>query len=484
MTEPSGDRAVSRTGGTPPATPGLRGAWRQLDIASLAAFRVVFGLLIAGSSLRFLLNGWVDRFFVQPTYFFPYSGFEWVRVLPPAAMYAAFGLLVGAGLLVALGFFYRAAIVAVFVVFTYVELIDVTNYLNHYYLVSLEALILCVLPAHACWSLDARRRPELRRATIPAWMLWLLRFQVGLVYFYAALAKATSDWLLHAQPLNIWLTSRAEFPVLGALFDRWEVALAMGWAGFLHDLLIVPALLWRRTRTLAYGALVAFHTLTGLLFPIGMFPVIMVLSASVFLDPSWPRAVVRRVAGWVGRGSPLEPRPSASAPASSIPTAPRRRRLLALALGAWVALHVLVPLRTHLYGGDVLWHEQGMRWSWRVMVREKNGSVTYRVTTPNGQERVVPPSRYLTAHQEREMSGQPDLIVRLGQHLGEELEARYGGPVAVRVDALASLNGRPMQRLIDPDVDLMTIELGVARADWILPGPESAPARLQPVSRR
>ncbi|MBW2507184.1 MAG: HTTM domain-containing protein, partial [Deltaproteobacteria bacterium] len=52
------------------------------DAASLAAFRFLFGAILSLSSLRFLSNGWVERFYVRPTFFFKYWGFEWVQVLP------------------------------------------------------------------------------------------------------------------------------------------------------------------------------------------------------------------------------------------------------------------------------------------------------------------------------------------------------------------------------------------------------------------
>lgn len=451
----------------------LTAANRPRDAAALAAFRALFGLVMLGATARYLTSGWAEVFYVERTFHFTYWGLSWVRPLPGPWMLGCFVMLAIASACIALGLFYRAATVTFFVLFSYVHLLDVSNYLNHYYLVNLLALILCVLPLHRAYSIDAWIRPSLRAATLPAWMTWLLRFQVGVVYFFAGLAKLQPDWLLHGQPLGIWLSGRSDLPIVGPFLDEHAVALAMSWAGFLYDTTIVGWLSWRRSRPFAYAVVCTFHLFTHVLFNIGIFPFVMTIAATVFFDPAWPRWLVAKL-----RRAPLAPPPSES----SLP----RWRLGALgvsALAAWALVHVAMPLRTHLYGGDVLWHEQGMRWSWRVMVREKNGTVMYRVRMDGDpRERRVSPSRYLDFHQSTELVGQPDLILQLAHRIGDDLEAAGHTGVEVRADAWVSLNGRPSARLIDPEVDLARVEDGVMTAAWILPAPEGPPIRLR--SRR
>ncbi|MCB9601363.1 MAG: HTTM domain-containing protein [Sandaracinus sp.] len=442
-----------------------------VDAASLAAFRIFFGVLVAIGAIRFLVYGWVEQFFERPTFFFKYWGFEWVQVLPHPWMHVAFGTLAVLGVLIALGLFYRVAIVLFFFLFTYVELIDVTNYLNHYYLVSVLAFWMCFLPLGRVGGLDARRLGRL--PTLPTWMLTALRFQVAVVYVHAGLAKLTGDWLLHAQPLDIWLHARTEVPLIGPLLDEPGVPYVFAWAGFLYDTTIPLWLSWRRTRTLAYVVLLGFHLATHLLFNIGMFPLIMSAVATVFFDPSWPRRLGRLFGGRLVPSLRDEVRPEESPRPAGMPSA------LAAGLMLFALVQALAPLRAHLYRGDLLWHEQGMRWSWRVMCREKDGSVSYRARVAGrDRELVVPPSRYLTSYQEREMSTQPDLVLQLAHHVADELRARGHRDVEVRADVLVSLNGRAPSRLVDPEVDLARIEDGVAPARWILPAPEEAPAHL------
>ena len=425
-----------------------------IDGASLAAFRVLYGALAAFGAFRFLAYGWIDPFYVTPQLHFTYWGFGWVQPLGSAGMHAVFAMMLAFGIAIALGWFYRFAIVGYVLLFTYVELIDVTNYLNHYYLMSLLGLRMAFMPLGQVYGLDARRRGN--RASVPRWMLDVLKLQVACVYVYAAIAKLNADWLLDAQPLAIWLAARSDLPVVGRWLDEHWVALAMSWGGFLYDLTIVGWLSWRPTRPFAYALVLVFHGAVGVLFSIGLFPWIMAAATTLYFSPGWPRRVLGPVL------ARIESRTSEAQP-FALP------HVLAVVLALLALAQVVVPLRGHLYEGDINWHEQGMRWSWRVLCREKNGSVTYRVRTAERQrEYYVTPRRYLTSAQEREMSSQPDLILQLAHRIADDLRARGERGVEVRVDALASLNGRPFERLIDPDVDLTTIDDGIAPATWIL----------------
>jgi hypothetical protein len=295
-------------------------------------------------------------------------------------------------------------------------------------------------------------------------MLWALRAQVGVVYVFAALAKVGPDWLLHAQPLGIWLRARDEMPVLGPLFALPWTPLAMSWAGFLYDASIVPLLSWRRTRAFAFALVVVFHVLTRVLFEIGMFPGIMIVSTTLFFAPSWPRRFLRKAAV------------PAEGSRAHAPRVTGRAIAVACALVVVALAQVAIPLRHLAYGGSVLWDEQGMRFSWRVMVREKSGSVTYHVTSPARRKTwQVSPHDYLTWRQANEMSGQPDLMLQLAHHIAADFRRRGIDDVEVRAEARVSLNGRAPALLIDPTVDLARVEDSLARASWILPLHDDAP---------
>lgn len=446
-------------------------ALREVDIASLAAFRAIFGVIMFAGLLRFIATGWIDKMYGEPHWFFTYPGFAWVRPWPTWAMYVHYGVLASLALAIALGAFYRVACALFVVGFTYSQLIDVTNYLNHHYLVVLIAIQLSLLPAHAAFSVDARRNPHLKRSTVAAWMVWLLRFQIGAVYVFAGLAKLKSDWLLYGQPLNLWLSARTETPIIGTWFARPDVALAMAWAGFLFDTTIAFWLSWRKTRLPAYGVLVMFHGLTGYLFNIGMFPLIMTTSALILFSPSWPRRLLVAVRG---QSVACLTRP---APGLVAATPLRIHNGVAIAVALHVVVQIALPLRHFIYPGPVLWNEDGMRFAWHVMIREKHGSVMFVARFADGRTLQIPPNNYLTWRQEREMAAQPDLILQLAHHIGDDLRKRGHRNVSVHAITSVSLNGRAPAPLIDPKVDLLRIRDLGPRA-WVMDPPSEGPITI------
>jgi len=400
----------------------------------LVVLRVAFGLLMAASMVRFMARGWVTELYVLPQFHFSFWGFAWIRPLPPGGMWLVFILLALLGLTIAAGLATRPSLIAFFLIFTYVELIDKAYYLNHYYFVSLLTFLLIFLPVQGAWSVDGHLGWRQSYPLVPAWMLWLVRAQLGLVYFFAGVAKLNPDWLLAAQPLNIWLHARTSTPLLGPLFDTAWLPYLFSWAGMLFDLTVPFWLSWRKSRLLAYLAVIVFHGLTGLLFNIGMFPWIMMACTLVFFD--WT---------FLAR-----PEPSAKA-------ATRPRWVIGI-LALFMGIQLLLPLRHWLYPGNVNWTEEGFRFAWRVMLVEKTGQVTYTVRDPaSGAQWHVLPSQYLTVQQDKQMAFQPDMIIQFAHFLA----GQYPQPVEVRAEVYVSWNGRPSRLLLNPEQNLIAVS-----ADW------------------
>jgi hypothetical protein len=463
-----------------------------VDIASLVYFRIVFGAVMLWEVWRYFDHDWIRRYYVEPQFLFKYHGFGWVDRLPGEWMVAHFALL---GLLAACilaGLRYRAAAALFFLGFAYVFLVAQARYLNHFYLILLVSFLMVFVPAGRAFSLDARRDPSIRSGTAPGWALWLLRTQIGIVYFYGGLAKLNGDWL-RGEPMRTWLLERTDLSLVGPLFTSETTVYAFVLGGLLLDLLVVPMLLWRPTRVAACFGLLVFHLLNARLFQIGIFPWFMLLATPIFLPPDLPRRVAASVRErWAGRRfrrrqvhslSPsAEGRGFPEAGAARRARSPARERLTLGLVAAYVALQLLVPLRHHLYPGDVAWTEEGHRFSWRMKLRDKEAHAVFVLTDPaSGRTWTVDPLEYLFPWQREEMVSRPGMILQFSHFLAREKRKEGYRDVEVRAFVPASLNGRNPQLLVDPALDLTRERRTLTPARWILPlaePPELAGATL------
>lgn len=422
------------------------------DAASLGAFRVLLGAMLVVAVVRHWAKGGIHDAFVVPKVFFPYDGLSFVRPLPGLGMYVVYAVIAFAGASLALGFRSRTSAAVACVLFTYAHACDKTSYLNHYYLIGLLLALAALLPLGSALSIDSARAGGER--DVARWMPWLVRFQIGCVYFYGGVGKLESDWLCSAMPLRIWLAANGDFPLLGPLLRLPETAFVMSWLGAAFDLTVPLLLSIKRTRIFAYACVVAFHVVTARLFQIGMFPWVMIALTPVFFEPSWPRRLFPFAFG-DRAGSPRD--------------LPR----LALAFPfVWALFQIVYPLRSHLFAGDVLWTEDGYRFSWRVMLIEKAGSAELEAIDPgSGARRLVRTRAYLTPFQEKMMSTQPDMIRAFAVIVADDAE-RHGEPrPRVTADVIVALNGRPPARLVDPLVDLAAEPPSFGTTRWVLPSP-------------
>jgi len=432
---------------------------RPAPIAPLVTFRILFGGLMFFGAVRFMLNGWVEKLYGEPQFFFKYYGFEWVGVFSATGMYLVYGAIALGALMIMLGWRYRFGAALFFLSFTYAELTDLTNYLNHYYLVCLFGLMLIFLPAHRRFSLDCRRRPDLRATHVPAGAINVLILQLTIVYFFAGFAKLNPDWLFRAMPLAVWLPAKADTPIIGPLFQLPWAPYAFSWAGAFYDLTIAFFLMWRFTRPLAYIGVIVFHLMTDLLFNIGLFPYIMIFNTLIF----FPAAFHERLLGWIGYRAEDAARLFYHFPRMGV-------RLLKPVLMTYFLIQLIFPLRYLFYSGNVLWNEEGYRFAWRVMLVEKIGQATFYVEDrATGRKTEVVNSEYLTPFQEKQMSIQPGFMLQYAHFLEEEFQREHGfqEPV-ITVDSYVALNGRPSQRYIDPEVDLTELQNGFRQKDWVL----------------
>lgn len=437
---------------------------QQASSASLAVFRIGFGLMMCLSIIRFWSKGWIETLYVTPKFHFKYFGFSWVETLGNFT-YLLFLVCGISAFLVAIGYKYRFAIIIFFLSFTYIEFMDKATYLNHYYFISIASFLMIFLPANVYYSIDALIKKE-EHLFVPRWTVDSIKLLLGIVYFYAGLAKINSDWLFKAMPLKIWLPSKYDLPILGETLmqEKW-FHFAMSWSGMLYDLFIPFLLLYKRTRLLAFVLVVFFHVFTRVLFPIGMFPYIMIVGSIIFFDSSLHKAIInffrkillpfnkwnKNVVKEVSLAIPL-------------------KKITLVIVGAFFVFQLLLPWRYLLYPGELFWTEEGYRFSWRVMLMEKMGIATFRIVNSETKEYFYVDNKdFLTPLQEKQMSFQPDFILEYAHFLGDHFTEQGHENVTVFVESYVALNGRLSQPFINKEVDLYKEKESFKSKQWILP---------------
>jgi hypothetical protein len=511
--------------------------FEPVDISSLVFFRVAFGAITLWEVTRYLRLDWVRQIWIEPSFHFGYPFFEWVKPWPGNGLIIHFYALGALALMIMLGAFYRVATALFFLGFTYVFLLEQSQYLNHFYLISLISFLLIFLPAHRKLSVDALLRPALRSQTAPAWALWLLRFQVGVPYFFGGVAKLNMDWF-RGEPMGYWLQGERHLALVGRFLDEPWAPYFFSYGGLLLDLLAVPLLLWRKTRAPVFVVILLFHLANDSLFRIGIFPWFMIAATTVFFEPDWPRRLLadlwpdpswRGVAAALGgaltavivvasqppirEGLPFVPllagatagalivwtlasrwaapaagsQRSAGRPAQSpknttagdplSPTLSRSQLIVVSLLGVWALGQAVIPLRHFFIPGNVSWTEEGHPFAWHMMLRAKQGAIRYEVIDPkNGTVWEIDPSTLLNPRQAAELPVRPYMLHRFGLHLAEEFAERGYPNVEVRALTNVSLNGRKPQPFVDPDVDLTREPVRLWGVPWILPLTEPLPS--------
>ena len=451
------------------------GLFEPVDISFLVFFRIVFGGILLWEVYRYFSNGWITRYFVEPVLTFTYYGFSWVKPWPATGMYIHFVVLGVAAACVMVGFLYRFAAPVFFLAFTYFFLLEQTRYLNHFYLVCLISFLMCFLPAERAFSIDALLRRKIRSDVVPAWTLWLLRVQVGIPYFYGGIAKLNSDWLFGGEPMRIWLRPLTAMPGVGHIFAAEWVIYSFVIGGLLLDLLVVPLLLWRRTRPFAFAAAVVFNLVNSVIFDIGIFPWLMLGALFIYFPPDLVRRAARAFMSPGEDNLDAQPSPATETPKtiperSSGPYLSTAQKRVAALLAAYLVVQLVLPLRHFLYPGNVNWTEEGHNFSWHMKLRTKDGESVFTVTHPgSGQTWTINPEDYLKSHQLTKMTTKPDLLVQFAHFLAEEKRREGYENVEVRARVMVSLNGRERQMLIDPNVDLAREEVSLLPARWIMP---------------
>ncbi|MGQ0793477.1 MAG: HTTM domain-containing protein [Deltaproteobacteria bacterium] len=423
-----------------------------IDIASIVYYRIAFGLLMffnMAGTLIFDMDAWAN-----PGFRFHYPGLEWVKPLPGGGMHAIFAALSILGLCIAAGLKYRTSAMLFALLFTYVFLTERAKYLNHYYLILLIGLLMAFIPANRQLSIDAMINPRIRSEVACAWNLLALRFQIAVVYFYAGVAKINGDWLA-GEPMGLWL-GRRDFLILDEFLKSEAGAYLFSYGGLGFDLLAAPLLVWRRARTSAFMASLIFHILNSLIFNIGIFPLLAAASTALFFTPSFPRNIIGIRKPEIRLDKKIQ--------------MGMTQLIVVSFISIYVAAQLCLPLRHFLYAGDVNWTGEGHEFSWRMKTLDRRAEITFLVKhRASGREWTISPEQSLTPFQYRKMAARPELILQFAANLSEEFKRKGYPDAEVFAISFASVNGRKMSPMVNPEVNLAIVSSSAPVSSWTLP---------------
>lgn len=416
--------------------------FKAIDNSPLIVFRIFFGFLVACESFGAIVTGWVKRVFIDPEFTFSFIGFDWLQPLPGYGMYCYFILMGFFGLAIMLGYRYRIAIIAYTLLWAGAYFMQKSSYNNHYYLLLLISFLLIFLPANRYASLDVKQDRVKEENTMPYWISFLFIIQIAIVYIFASIAKLYPDWLDGTFTRNLLADSTKVIALKKLFLHKWFF-MFIAYMGILFDLLIVPLLLFKRTRIFALIASLIFHLFNAVFLEIGIFPFFALTFALFFYEPE----TIRRL--FLRKKPKLED--------ENLSQNFYGKRILYFLMIPYLIIQIALPLRHHFIEGDVLWTEEGHRLSWRMMLRERNGYITIKIKdTISGEESIYNYRKNLTDKQAQNLATKPDFIWQYCQRIKEEYK---GKPIAIYIDCKNSINRKEYKTLIDPKFDM-------AKAKW------------------
>ena len=399
---------------------------KQIDNAGLIIFRFLFGLLISAECYGAILTGWVRLNLVEPKYNFTFIGFEWLSTMTGSGMYFYFFIMGTLGVLITLGYKYRFSMLAFTLMWAGVYLMQKTSYNNHYYLLLLISGIMVFFPANVDYSLDAKNNPEIRTKKMHALYKWIIVLQLFIVYTYASVAKLYAGWL-DLDFFGVLMRSKADYPIIGGLLQEPWLHKIMSVFGIVFDLLVIPALLWKPARKIAFGCAIFFHLFNSVVFQIGIFPFMALAFTVFFFEPKMLRRKFLKK--------------EFSYPDIQL----KKPQFFSLMLVCWSIYFIIqigLPVRHFFFKDDVLWTEEGHRLSWRMMLRSRGGTVTFTtVNKETGEKNRIDLNNYLSKKQQSRIGGYPDFIWQFAQHI-KRLKAAQGEDVAIYVRCRVRINGR------------------------------------------
>jgi vitamin K-dependent gamma-carboxylase len=428
--------------------------FKHIDNSALIVFRVLFGALIFLESIGAIFTGWIRRTLVEPDFTFNFIGFDFLQAIQGEWMYAHYTIMGICGLFVMVGYKYRMSMLAFTLLWAASYFMQKSSYNNHYYFLMILSAIMVFLPAHKYASIDVRQNPSIKSISMPNWCRLVFIIQLFILYTYASIAKMYPDWLDLTVP-ELLMKSKQHYVLVGNVLQQKFMHYLVAYGGILFDGLIIPLLLWKRTRRIAFFVSIFFHLFNSFIFQVGIFPYLSLAFAVFFYEPQ----VIQKL---FLKGKTLFSEEKIEIPSYAT--------VFKTVFVLYFIIQIALPVRHYFIQDNVLWTEEGHRLSWRMMLRSKRASTLFTVVDKASKAQTkIKLEDYLTKKQIRSVSSKPDIIWQFAQRL-KSVYTEKGIDIEVYVKAYVGVNGRPLKQLIDPKVDLASVKWNLFKHhDWILP---------------
>lgn len=420
---------------------------------ALISFRIIFGLLLCIHVASALVSGAVFHNYIEPPFTFNYIGFDFLQPLPGYGMYAYFIFMFMLAAMIMAGAWYRLAITTFSMMWTILYLMQKANYNNHYYLMLLLCWIMVFMPANRLYSVDVKRKVVTETYYCQRRCIFLFIAQLAIVYFFAAISKIDSDWF-SGKYLAIQFSGQSQRFISGYFYRQEWFRLFICYGGFLFDLLIVPLLLWKKTRNAAFIAACLFHLFNAYTFRIGIFPFLSIALLLFFFEQSF---IQRKFFALSSKQI------AAELPVSGF------RNVSLIASGIYILFQLLIPMRSWLFPGNVYWTEEGYRMSWKMMMRTKSGSVYFKVVNPAKKEIwKIEPAKIFKPDKILWLSTSPDIIWQYAQRINKEYQQKGIKNVEVYAIGQVRLNRSHPKPMVDSTVNLAAVKWEAFRhSEWL-----------------
>ncbi|MEO2031028.1 MAG: HTTM domain-containing protein [Planctomycetaceae bacterium] len=202
-----------------------------------------------------------------------------------------------------IGWHTRFALVASWILYTYLNMLDSLSTFTKYSVISSHVLFLLSLSScGAIWSVDywrTRHHEDSKPPKASAWPRRLIQLLIGLVYFGAAFTKMHTDGFMSGDQIRFWLLTNMNNPnPLGEHLAMYpEMIVAMSHIAVIWQIVFV-FLSWRgRARLIILGMGTLFHLSTVWILGLYIFPPIMILTYFAWLNEH----DMQRIRSWYQR---------------------------------------------------------------------------------------------------------------------------------------------------------------------------------------